>query len=271
MSERSNSTSTAIVAIGNVDVPILAVNGQRVVTLAMVDAVHQRPEGTARRTFAKHRARLAEGEDFVAMSADEIRTRFPGVVSDRATEALTLLTETGYLMLVKSFTDDLAWEVQRKLVTSYFRVKDVAAGNDNAALMKVLGDPDKVRVLLLGYADKVLELEAENAALVPKAEAHDRIAAADGSHCITDAAKALQVRPKDLFGFLCQNGWIYRRPGADHWCGYQARLASGDLAHKVTTVLRSDGSEKTTEQVRVTGRGLAKLAKLMPGALRGVA
>lgn len=29
---------------------------------------------------------------------------------------VTLMTETGYLMLVKSFTDDLAWKVQRELV-----------------------------------------------------------------------------------------------------------------------------------------------------------
>ena len=34
---------------------------------------------------------------------------------------ITLITESGYLMLVKSFTDDLAWDVQRQLVNSYFR------------------------------------------------------------------------------------------------------------------------------------------------------
>lgn len=34
-----------------------------------------------------------------------------------------LITESGYLMLVKSFTDDLAWDVQRKLVNSYFNKK----------------------------------------------------------------------------------------------------------------------------------------------------
>lgn len=33
---------------------------------------------------------------------------------------ITLVTESGYLMLVKSFTDDLAWDVQRQLVKRYF-------------------------------------------------------------------------------------------------------------------------------------------------------
>lgn len=36
---------------------------------------------------------------------------------------ITLLTESGYLMLVKSFTDDLAWQVQRQLVKFYFSRK----------------------------------------------------------------------------------------------------------------------------------------------------
>ena len=36
-----------------------------------------------------------------------------------------LITEQGYLMLVKSFTDDLAWKVQRELVNGYFRVREL--------------------------------------------------------------------------------------------------------------------------------------------------
>jgi len=33
----------------------------------------------------------------------------------------------------------------------------------------------------------------------------DRIATADGSLCLTDAAMELQVRPKDLIGYLTAN------------------------------------------------------------------
>lgn len=99
----------------------------------------------------------------------------------------------------------------------------------------------------------------------------DRIAKADGSLNITESAKALQVRPKDLFSYLNAHGWIYRRAGAEHWLGYQNRVQSGDLEHKVTTVLRADGSEKVTEQVRVTPQGLAKLAKLFPPSMQAVA
>lgn len=43
----------------------------------------------------------------------------------RNTTKLILLTESGHLMLVKTFTDDLSWEVQRQLVNSYFKVKEL--------------------------------------------------------------------------------------------------------------------------------------------------
>lgn len=129
--------------------------------------------------------------------------------------------------------------------------------------MRALSDPVTMRGLLLTYSEKVLQLQAANAELVPKAEALDRIATADGSLNITEAAKALQMRPKDLFSYLCEHGWTYRRPGASSWLGYQSKTNSGLLEHKVTTVLRADGSEKITEQVRVTSKGLARLAKLL--------
>lgn len=88
----------------------------------------------------------------------------------------------------------------------------------------------------------------------------NRIAKADGSLCITDAAKALQVRPKDLFGRLQAEHWIYRRTGGKGYLGYQAKVQSGFVEHKVDTVVRPDGTEAIREQVRITPKGLAKLA-----------
>ncbi|SFJ82570.1 ORF6N domain-containing protein [Thermoflavimicrobium dichotomicum] len=97
--------------------------GKRVVTFKDIDALHQRPEGTARKRFNDNKKRFIEGEDYFVRNSDEAKTEF-GIV---APNGLVLLTESGYLMLVKSFTDDLAWEVQRQLVNVYFRAKDLAA------------------------------------------------------------------------------------------------------------------------------------------------
>ena len=45
--------------------------------------------------------------------------------NDINTRGTIFLTESGYLMLVKSFNDDKAWEVQRTLVNTYFKAKEV--------------------------------------------------------------------------------------------------------------------------------------------------
>ena len=90
--------------------------GKRVVTFKDIDTVHKRPEGTARRNFNQNRQRFISGVDFFKVCADEIRTHKIAEISPKSHEPLTLITETGYLMLVKSFTDDLAWKVQRELV-----------------------------------------------------------------------------------------------------------------------------------------------------------
>lgn len=116
-----NLGRTPAVTIGDAELSVIEYFGRRVVTLGQVDAVHQRPRGTARRNFNANRHRLIVGEDYMQMSADEFRTRFPAALSDRATGNVTMVFETGYLMLVKSFGDDLAWTVQRQLVTTYFR------------------------------------------------------------------------------------------------------------------------------------------------------
>lgn len=131
-----------------------------------------------------------------------------------------------------------------------------------------LNNPAHLRLLLADYANDKIEMQAQIADLTPKAEALDRIATAEGSLCITDAAKTLQVQPKVLFAFLRSHRWIYSRPGNAGEVAYQDKLASGLLEHKTTTVHRSDGSEKVVTQVRVTPKGLTRLAKELEPSVR---
>lgn len=237
---------------------IVEYQGQRVVTFSMVDEVHSRPEGTARKRFNDNKEHFVEGEDYFEVSSSEIRTHKICPISDKSHGDVKLLTESGYLMLVKSFTDDLAWKVQKQLIKGYFKAKELIQNFDP---MKSLADPRVLRDLLLGYSERIVGLEEEVQEMKPSVEAYDRIAKADGSLCLTDAAKALQMRPKDLIAKLSSGKWIYKRAGNSHWLGYQDKVQAGYLEHKVTEVTRGDGTTKITEQVRVTPKGLAKLAK----------
>jgi len=112
--------------INGLPLEIKEYKGQRVVTFKDIDTVHGRPEGTARRNFNKNRKHFIEGEDFFKVCAYEIRTHKILDISPKAHDDVTLLTESGYLMIVKSFTDDLAWSVQRELVNTYFRAKEIS-------------------------------------------------------------------------------------------------------------------------------------------------
>ena len=150
-------------------------------------------------------------------------------------------------------------QIRSKIITRWDELERQArAPVDPVA---ILNDPAAMRGLLLTYSEKVLTLQAINEELAPKAIALDRLATADGSMCVTDAAKTLQVQPKVLFQFLRSHRWVYTRAGSNELIAYQDKLASGLLEHKTTTVHRSDGSEKVTTQVRVTPKGLTRLAR----------
>lgn len=98
--------------------------GVRVVTFRDVDMVHKRTPGTARKRFNDNRSHFIENVDFYKVNeASEIRTLGISRPQGGVPNEIIVVTETGYLMLVKSFTDELAWKVQRELVDSYFRAR----------------------------------------------------------------------------------------------------------------------------------------------------
>jgi Rha family phage regulatory protein len=194
----------------------------------------------------------------------------PKYIMDLTGESVShvFMTKDGFLFLVLGFGGDTAGKLKETYIRQFNAMEEELRRRKSFDATAILNDPAAMRGILLSYTEKVIALEAEKAAMTPKVEALERIAEADGSLCITDAAKTLQVRPQELFRFLRSHNWIYRRVGADHDCAYQAKLASGLLEHKTSTVTRSDGSEKVTTQVRVTSRGLTRLAQEFPSAAR---
>lgn len=109
-----------LIKINNQDLKVKEFNGQRVVTFKDIDLVHERVEGTAKRNFNENRDKFLEGVDYFEIkksTKNEIRTL------EIPNRGITVLTASGYLMLVKSLNDDLAWKIQRELVNNYFTVQ----------------------------------------------------------------------------------------------------------------------------------------------------
>lgn len=134
----------------NTTLSILYWNNQAVITFAMIDEIHQRPEGTASRNFRKNRKHFIEGDDYFELNysqiieVDEFR-RLP-----HKPRELIIFTLFGYTMLVKSFKDDLSWKIQRELVSSYFsfhsnnsqtlNIKELFNKNTKSPLLKIAAE-----------------------------------------------------------------------------------------------------------------------------------
>lgn len=117
-----------IVKINNTDLSVKEFNEQRVVTFKDIDMLHERVEGTAKRNFNEHKKHLIKDVDYFEVKQSDFQ-KYEIRTLEIPNRGLTLITESGYLMLVKSLQDDLAWKVQRELVNNYFRVKSGQALN----------------------------------------------------------------------------------------------------------------------------------------------
>lgn len=153
---------TPTVTINDSDISVKEYSGKRVVTFKDIDLCHGRPDGTAKRNFRNNKEHFVEGEDYFKVCADEIRTHNIMQISPKAHEDIVLLTESGYLMLVKSFTDDLAWQVQRQLVNTYFKKEPAMTA---ASIKDILLNPEGLITVLTALQEeqqKVKLLSAEN-------------------------------------------------------------------------------------------------------------
>lgn len=124
--------------INNKSICIKEIESQRVVTFYEVDELHERPSGTARRNFNTNNNHFIENEDYYLFKGEKGRKALVELgytdfvkLNNNNNFKMYLLTESGYLMIVKSLTDELAWKVQKELVKNYFRLKEIATKVEN--------------------------------------------------------------------------------------------------------------------------------------------
>ena len=137
-----------------------------------------------------------------------------------------------------------------------------------------LNNPEFLRQALLGYTEKVIELEHKVQVLEPKANALDQIAETSSSFCIRDAAKTVGVPEKKFIQFLMNQNWIYRaKDGSNTLCAYSKRLAQKVMTEKVTRVIETSKGPQVFTQARIASKGLTRLAAMVrdAGLVEGVA
>ena len=114
-----------LVKIEDTELAIREYNGQRVVTFKDIDTVHKNKSGTAYRNCSRNRKHFIEGTHFFVLKKENSNVT---ICHNRnivvPNKGLTVLTERGYLLVAKSFNDDLSWKVQDQLVDTYFKARE---------------------------------------------------------------------------------------------------------------------------------------------------
>lgn len=136
-------------------------NGKRVITFKDIDEVHERKSGTARKRFNDNKQWFVEGEDYFRISASVFRTLI-GEMNEKHQTDVVLVTESGYLMIIKSFHDDLSWQLQRILVNSYFKAKEMQSENydDLSPMLRMFIQQERqMKAMQTEIADTKAQLE----------------------------------------------------------------------------------------------------------------
>lgn len=176
-------------------------------------------------------------------------------------EIAVLNEQQSTLLMTYMRNNEVVREFKKRLVKEFWAMSQkMRQQSQNPAnlsrlqLLEMAIQAEQERMLL---ENKVEELS-------PKADALDRIAThSDGSFCVRDAAKTLQIQEKKFRQLLFAEKWLYRRPMGSELLAYSDKLQSGLMEHKITKVDKDDGSERIFTQARITAKGLAKLSKML--------
>lgn len=133
-------------------------------------------------------------------------------------------------------------------------------GSYSAAPAIDLNDPAFLRQTLLGYTEKVIALQAENAALAPKAEVADKIAESGGLYTLNLSAKAANMPLQQFVRAAHANGFIFRQHGK--WNAYAEKVKAGLCHVKFHSYRDRDGDEHFRPQVFFTPKGITRLVQI---------
>lgn len=116
-----------LITINNTQIEVKEYEGLRVVTAWDIAKIHGREVKRINEIFKNNIDKFILKEDYFFLTPNEFSGSFKTTQDfiPNNVKEIPLFTESGYLMLVKTFTDDLSWDIQRQLVKSYFKLKEV--------------------------------------------------------------------------------------------------------------------------------------------------
>lgn len=186
------------------------------------------------------------------------------IVTPGGEQEMTIINESGLYSLVLSSKLPNARKFRRWVTTEVLpTVRRHGAYMTPETLQAAILNPDTMIQLcqqLKAEQEYSRQLEAENAAMLPKAVFADAVSASKSSILVGELAKLLRQNGVDtgekrLFHWLRQNGYLIKRNGADHNMPTQRSIEQGLFVIKETTVCHADGHTTISKTPKVTGKG----------------
>ncbi|WP_375671225.1 Rha family transcriptional regulator [Bartonella sp. CL434QHHD] len=97
--------------------------------------------------------------------------------------------------------------------------------------------------------------------LKPKAMALESLQRHNGLFGLTEAAKILEMQPKQFILFLQKKGWVYRRAVGGNLLPYQDKIQKKLMDCPTITLKTANGIEKVIPCAKVTAKGIGVLSQ----------
>ncbi|WP_019223382.1 phage antirepressor Ant [Bartonella rattaustraliani] len=99
------------------------------------------------------------------------------------------------------------------------------------------------------------------AELKPKAMALESLQRSDGLFGLTEAAKIMEMQPREFIIFLQKRGWVYRRTFGSPLLPYQDKIKKGLMDCSTHTLQTTKGTEKVVPAAKITTKGMGVLSE----------
>lgn len=137
-------------------------NGVPVLTSWDIAEIHGKEMRRVNENFKYVREKLILNEDYFIIERDKFsETDFPiqNFIPNNVKE-IPLFTETGYMMLCKTFGDDFSWQLQRFLVRNYFNMQKLIHSIQNGEIeIRRKKEPTEFEIRKLENESEMIRLE----------------------------------------------------------------------------------------------------------------
>ena len=162
------------IIIFNKEIEIKEYNGERVITAYDIAELHGRDVKVINQQFNNNRNKFIENEDYFVAKKNLIHGLMSFTLANKLQnlKEIILFTYSGYLLLAKTFNDELSWKIQKELVKTYFKLRElkdrVESGEleiKNTQLKEINDKPTELQLYNLKRAElmiKAAEMMAES-------------------------------------------------------------------------------------------------------------